>query len=445
MMMKQTLMNITGLRTLLLAGLLTGTFFACKKDPKPAVEENKPLEVFEKGVPVGTPVTKSIGPEGGVIAMPDGRIAVTVPAGAVAAATMFGIQPVTSTLPLSCDSITYKLTPENVKFAKPVTIRFNYSAKDIDGTAVELLNIAYQDTAGHWLGKTATVLDSIHHTLTVNSHHFSTWGAYQLFKLMAEREVVSEGERCEFYIYGIVSSEPITEAQFDDVTVPLVSSTKYNSAKNVSGWKVHGLGTLAVQGDKSWAFYTAPSSVKKKSTATVEVTLSNLFDKKDPLQPGRSGKMILLKSLELLPVKFEFYVDGNKVELTDIRASSNGSNMVIIAKNGVNELQVTINATGSGSFPWAFPSGGIPVNQAVIYYGPDTDDRYLCGTTNCENGVPNGTTKTSPGGVGINSWGNVGDIVSGQFTAALYRYNSKQNPCDIKSISVKGEFSMRRK
>jgi hypothetical protein len=432
--------------TLLLLCLLAATFIACKKDPKPAVEEDEALVVFDKGVPVGTPVTKSIGPEGGVIAMPDGRISVSVPAGAVKAATLFSIQPVTSTLPLSCDSINYKLTPENLRFDKPVTIRFNYSENDIDGSAPELLSIGYQDAAGHWFGKDATALDSIHRTLTVNSYHFSTWGSYRLFAIGGGKDAVTESEKSYYNIMYVNSSQPIQEAEFDDVMTPIVSPKEFNTSKDVSGWKVHGQGTLEPSGDKSKAVYTAPSSIKKKSTVTVEVTLSNLFDKVDPTRPGRSGKMILLKPLDLVPAQFEFYVDGKKAALTDIRFSSNGANMVINGKNGVNEMQVTINGLGRGNYGYAFPSGSIPAGKAVIYYGPNSGERYLCGTIKCVNGVPEGTM-VSPGVVSIYDWGKVGEVVSGDFQATLYRFDPSkpQDPCAVQSISIKADFSMKRK
>ena len=431
--------------TLLSVCLLTGTFIACKKDAKPAVEENEELVVFEKGVPVGTPVTKSIGPEGGVIAMPDGRIAVTVPAGAVATATTFAIQPVTSTLPLSCDTITYKLTPENIKFAKPVTIRFNYSQKDIIGANAELLSIAYQDAEGHWLGKAATALDSIHHTLTVTSHHFSTWGPYRLFMLVAEKYGATEGEKVNFRIIYNTSSTQIRDDDMSEILDPIVKPKEFNTAKNVSGWKVYGPGTLQPKDQKSQATYTAPASITKKSTATVEVTLSNLFSQVDPTRPGRSGKMILLAPLELLPAQFDFYVDGKKVVLTDISFSSNGANMIIKGKYGVNEMQATINAIGRGNYNYAYPSGGIPANKAVIYYGPDTDERYLCGTLKCENGIPAGTL-TSPGVVSINIWGKVGEVVDGNLEATLYRFDKAQHhPCAIQTVSLKAVFMMKRK
>lgn len=437
-------MNTPKLGALLLAGLLTGGYMACKKDAKPTVEENEALVVFPKGTPVGNPVTKMIGPEGGNIAMPDGRITVTVPPGAVQSATSFSIQPVTSTLPLSCDTITYQLLPEHITFAKPVTIRFNYTTDYMDGSNPDLMSIAYQDSAGHWLGREATALDSIHRTLTINSSHFSTWGTYRLFALIIDRNELSEGEKTVLAIQAVVSNKPIKESEFDDM-VPLAPPSEYNSQKNVSNWKLHGQGALQPIPDKSSAGYTAPATISKNAKATVEVTLSNLFDKQNPMRPGRSGKMILLKPIKLLAKQFDFYVDGQKTDLTDIRFSSSGANMVIKGRSGQNDLQATVNAVGKGTYHYAFPSGGIPQGKAVIYYGPDSDLRYLCGTIKCAGGMPTPETIVSPGAVNFTNWGNSGQLVSGSFEATLYRFDkSKQDPCAIQTVAVKATFSMKR-
>lgn len=437
---------------LLLACLLTGGFIACKKDknkdspedPKPAPE----LVVFEKGTPVGNPITKTIGPAGGNLSTPDGNILVTIPPGAIPEATQFSIQPVTSTLPQSGDAVTYKLTPENVSFAKPVTIKFNYTDKHVEGSSPELLNIAYQDSAGHWFGKMATKLDSVNHTLTVTTKHFSTWGTYRIFELRCNKTNVTDGDQASFYIQAVNYENEIPEpgGENDDFLAPVTKPAEYNSTKNVSGWKIHGQGTFKVVDQKSAILYTAPASIKKNTTATAEVTLSNLFQKQDPTRPGRSGKMIILCPVNLVAGRFDFYVDGKKVQLDGVTISSNGANIVIKGKNGDNEMQATINGFEEGIYSYAFPSGTIPLKKAVIYYGPDVDKkRYLCGALSCVNdGAPE--MLVSPGQIFISNWSGPGELVDGDFEATLYRYaDNQQVPCKhIETIHIKADFAMKR-
>lgn len=437
---------------LLLACLLAGSLTGCKKnnnnrdpeDPKPVPE----LVVFEKGTPVGNPITKTIGPEGGVISTPKGNISVTIPPAAIQQAMQFSIQAVRSTLPQSGDTITYKLTPENVSFAKPVTIKFNYTSKQVEGSSPELLNVAYQDSAGHWFGKVATELDSVRRTLTVTTKHFSTWGTYRVFELRCTETNISEGEKTNFYINAVNYENEMPEPGGDpnDVLAPVTKPKEYGIKKNVSGWKVHGLGTLKVDEQKIGALYTAPASIKKNSTATAEVTLSNLFQKKDPTRPGRSGKMIILCPVNLINSKFDFYVDGKKVQLSDVSISSNGNNIVILGHNGENELQATLNGNVSGFYPYSFPSGGIPPRKAVIYYGPDVDKkRYLCGALSCVDAGPP-KQLLSPGMVVISKWPSVGKLVEGEFEATLYRYaENQQIPCKhIETINIKAYFAIKR-
>ena len=50
----------------------------------------------EVGTPVGDKVTKDIGPAGGTLASPDGRLTLTVPQNALTETVAFGIQPVTN-------------------------------------------------------------------------------------------------------------------------------------------------------------------------------------------------------------------------------------------------------------------------------------------------------------------------------------------------------------
>jgi hypothetical protein len=76
----------------------------------------------------GCPVTATIGPAGGSLALPDGSVTVTVPAGAVAVPTEFGI----TALPASAFGVgtaaslvrVVSLAPEGVSFAVPVELRF---------------------------------------------------------------------------------------------------------------------------------------------------------------------------------------------------------------------------------------------------------------------------------------------------------------------------------
>lgn len=134
------------------------------------------------------------------------------------------------------------------------------------------------------------------------------------------------------------------------------------------------------------------------------------------------------------------------MQLDGVTITSNGRNIVILGKNGENEMQATINGFEEGLYTYAFPSGSIPSHKAVIYYGPDVDKkRYLCGALSCVNdGAPE--QLVSPGRIFISTWGSAGKLVDGEFEATLYRYKENQQiPCKhIETIHIKADFAIKR-
>lgn len=111
-------------------------------------EEAAP-EPTERGEPVGRPVTATIGAEGGALTTRDGRFTVAVPPGALDHDTEIGIQPITN---LAWGGIgdAYRLTPEDVDFAQPLTLSLAYGDVDLVGTAAEFLRLFTQDDDGYW-------------------------------------------------------------------------------------------------------------------------------------------------------------------------------------------------------------------------------------------------------------------------------------------------------
>lgn len=126
------------------------------------------------GTPMGTATTASIGPAGGSLSSSDSRFTLTVPAGVVANTTPFSIQPITNGAPGGVGSA-YRLGPDGQTFAVPIELTWNYSARDLSGTAPEFLAVSYQDAQGHWLRNTNGTLDSAKGTLTITTDHFTDY------------------------------------------------------------------------------------------------------------------------------------------------------------------------------------------------------------------------------------------------------------------------------
>src|SRR5713101_6531496 len=128
----------------------------------------------EVGTPVGDKVTKDIGPAGGTLVSPDGRLTLTVPPNALTETLPFAIQPVTNKFEAGL-GLSYRLEPEGKTFATPLDISVHYDDHDLEGTFPEALSIAYQDKDGAWHMQQAIELNKDKKTVTLPATHFSVY------------------------------------------------------------------------------------------------------------------------------------------------------------------------------------------------------------------------------------------------------------------------------
>ena len=131
------------------------------------------------GAPTGPAATKSIGPEGGTISSPDGRIKVDVPPNAVPGPVDFSIQPITN-LAHGGVGNAYRLEPSEKQFATPVRVSFSLDAQDLKGIIPEGLSVAYQDKAGVWQALKTAKIDRATRALTVSTTHFTDWSVWTI-------------------------------------------------------------------------------------------------------------------------------------------------------------------------------------------------------------------------------------------------------------------------
>jgi hypothetical protein len=103
----------------------------------------------EVGTPEGSNVTKNIGPAGGTLASPDGRLTLTVPPNALAETVPFSIQPITNKA-VGGLGLAYRLEPDGMTFTTPLQLAVRYDEHDLKGTIPEALSLAYQDKQGRW-------------------------------------------------------------------------------------------------------------------------------------------------------------------------------------------------------------------------------------------------------------------------------------------------------
>jgi hypothetical protein len=190
---------------------------ACQKDEVKIQEDTTPT-VTEKGTPIGSATTATIGANGGTLTTPDGTLTLTIPAGALSTNVTISAQPISNTAP-GGSGVAYRLAPEGQKFEKPISLTFKYKDEDFDGSTPELGWVITQESDDTWSGHPNTKRDLINKTLKVESTHFSDWGYGTLAEMKLEDgDVVIEagGKQRFFVLVGYTSQAEIERSLKDE-------------------------------------------------------------------------------------------------------------------------------------------------------------------------------------------------------------------------------------
>ncbi|HEY6001554.1 MAG TPA: hypothetical protein VIV57_01690 [Anaeromyxobacter sp.] len=125
-----------------------------------------------RGQLLGLATTASIGPTGGTITSPDGRLTVTVPPGALPGAVNVTLDQITDTAPGKIDDVAYRIGPADTILLAPVTLAFRAAAP---GASLDAFTVAYQENQGFWLRLREVQRTPADGTLTVSTTHFGDW------------------------------------------------------------------------------------------------------------------------------------------------------------------------------------------------------------------------------------------------------------------------------
>jgi hypothetical protein len=158
----------------------------------------------EVGTPVGDKVTKDIGPAGGTIASPGGRLTLTVPQNALTEAVAFSIQPITNKAGGGL-GLAYRLEPSGKTFTTPLQISVRYDEHDLEGTIPEVLALAYQDQQREW--HEVKSLNQTKDTLTVATTHFTDWSFLAKMRLEPATATLGVGKTLYIVLIGCANPE----------------------------------------------------------------------------------------------------------------------------------------------------------------------------------------------------------------------------------------------
>ena len=186
---------MTGKSRLLILLILLAASQSCGLFSKSSGDAEVIFAATEVGTPQGEKVTKEIGPAGGTLVSPDGRLSLTVPQNALTETLSFSIQPITNTSGNGI-GLGYRLEPNGKTFSTPLEMSVRYDERDLEGTIPELLSLAYQGPDGSWHSQ-AIVLDQQAKTVTTPVTHFTDWSFLAKLRIAPDKATIRIGEKLQ--------------------------------------------------------------------------------------------------------------------------------------------------------------------------------------------------------------------------------------------------------
>jgi len=252
---------------------------------------NKPI-VTDRGTAQGNAVAATIGSGGGTLSTADGKLTVTIPAGALASNTSVSIQPISNEGPLGL-GMGYRLSPEGTTFQQPVTLTFSYDDAILDNTNEDFLWIITQADDGSWNAVVSSEVNSSANTVTVTTTHFSDWALGRFIDLNLEpaSKTVLRGKSVGLKLTGFSRDQPQTEDELVPL-VPIVPNTDVlqplttilpNEEQlldfHITGWSSNGASAPvsnsngSLSASKNTATYKAPNAKPTINPVAVSVHL----------------------------------------------------------------------------------------------------------------------------------------------------------------------------
>jgi len=345
----------------LLMAILSIGALGCSLFSSKAGDAEMVFAATEIGTPEGDKVTKDIGPAGGTLVSPDGRMTLTVPQGALAETIPFSMQPITNKAGGGL-GLAYRLEPDGKTFPTPLELTVHYDDQDLEGTVPEALAIAYQDAKGAWHGQQSARLDQDAKTLTVLTTHFTDEAFLARLRISPTKATVKVGQNL---VVALTDCEEVRLGSFQGIPLPNCMVV----APGANAWSLRGAGTLKPQSNE--VLYTAPAKKPTPNIASVLVTYK--FEIWNPT----TG--------EIVPGQKTF---GAQITIVDRGYRATGGQGGVVYSGIICSLDEPFTVNGSWLTPIAVkfvPSSGtwsFDTNYSVMHYkgngtykieGVDTD------------------------------------------------------------------------
>ena len=357
---KEIMNNKTGLAGIF-SLLIVATLTACGGgggDSAPPA--NPPVPTTPSATAVGTIDNNKIGngatieaATGGSITSVDGKISMTIPAGALAADTLISIYPITNTAHGGIGG-GFRLTPDGQTFSQPVTLTFTYTDNDLAGSDPEVLGAAFQTAAGFWQWLGTPVINTNAKTISITTTHFTDFSLVKGYQLEPATKTVRVNntqalEVMFCYPQSVAEDDPQPLAYACDRGS---SQTDVVAPMLITEWSVNGIpggnstvGT--VNGNGSTATYTAPSTKPVQNTVAVSARVDL----------GGRGKQLVVSNITI--TETETYIGEILIDVNE------GNAFTQMQINGTIDVTFTLD-TIVGDAKIYLPTGSLTANFAPV-------------------------------------------------------------------------------
>lgn len=160
--------------------LITFTLSECKKNNN-VQPNNPPADTSDTDGNTNVSYNKS----DTSISLKHGQIVINIPAGAMEEGTKISIGSSDVTFIDTAHVLhKFELKPAGTKFKEPVTLTFHYNKAWLKGNSPWNIGIAYKDDKdGNWYAAVNGNVDTVKHTISIKTKHFSHWTIYNCFHL----------------------------------------------------------------------------------------------------------------------------------------------------------------------------------------------------------------------------------------------------------------------
>lgn len=256
------------------------------------------------------------------ISLQNGRISLNVPAGAMKEGTQVSVSD--SKAPFVDTSAVlhqFQLLPEGTKFSKDITLTFHYDSSWLQGSSPWNIGVAYKNDAdGKWYPAVNGSVDTVAHTFSIRTSHFSNWCIYTCFHLYMKKgsqfsedgsTTINMNTGDNALLLCTMEEPPLWKEDADkskDFSDPLIAplvkpqidpKEQYSKSLAPDAWTVDGVANgdehlgiiLPVNGATEQLYqYIAPPQVPENNPVTVTARINT----------GSHGVILILQPVEIL-------------------------------------------------------------------------------------------------------------------------------------------------